>query len=60
LCNANLSQAELDQYLMQLKSAECNIDCVKFIKRYKTISKMSYSNQYNESSGGSGGFGTAN
>jgi hypothetical protein len=48
LLSANLSQAELDQYLIQLKEANCDIDCIKYIKRYKSISKMNYSNQFNE------------
>ena len=54
LCNSNLSQAELDQYLIQLNEAKCDIDCVKYLKRYKTFCKMNYSNQYNEASGSSG------
>lgn len=45
LCSNNLSQAELDQYLIQLKEANCDIDAIKFLKRYKSISKMSYGNQ---------------
>ncbi|CAF0707532.1 unnamed protein product [Brachionus calyciflorus] len=48
LCNPNLSQAELDQYLIQLKEANCDIDSLKYIKRYKTLSKRNYSNQYND------------
>ena len=59
LCTANLSQAELDQYLLQLKSTDCDIDCVKYVKRYKQISKMNYASQYNEGGSGSGGFGSA-
>lgn len=50
LCSNSLSQAELDQYLIQLKAAGCDIECIKYLKRYKSISKMSYTNQYNESS----------
>lgn len=49
LCSNSLSQAELDQYLIQLKSVNCDIDCIKFLKRYKSISKMSYANQYSDS-----------
>ena len=48
LCNSNLTQAELDQYLIQLSESKCDIDCVKYLKRYKTFCKMNYSNQYNE------------
>lgn len=61
LCNTNLSQAELDQCLLQLKSMNCDIDCIKYIKRYKSISKMNYSSQYTESGigGGIAGFGSA-
>lgn len=48
LCSNNLSQAELDQYLIPLKEANCDIDAIKFLKRYKAISKMSYGNQTTE------------
>lgn len=48
-----MSQAELDQYLLQLQSMNCDIECIKFLKRYKSISKMNYSNQYNDSSSSS-------
>lgn len=50
LCSNNLSQAELDQYLIQLKSADCDIESIKFLKRYKSISKMSYANQVADNS----------
>ena len=50
LCSNNLSQAELDQYLLQLKATNCDIECIKYLKRYKSISKMSYTNQYNDAS----------
>ena len=53
LCTNNVSQAELDQYLLQLQSMNCDIECIKFLKRYKSISKMNYSNQYNDSSSSS-------
>jgi sec1 family domain-containing protein 1 len=47
LCSSNnLSSAELDQYLLQLQSVGCDIECVKFIKRYKSIQKMNYPNSY--------------
>lgn len=49
LCS-NLSQAELDQYLLQLKSINCDTDCINFLKRYKSISKMSYTNQVTDNS----------
>jgi hypothetical protein len=45
LCCSNLTQAELDQYLIQLKAANCDIDCIKYIKRYKSLFKMNYNNQ---------------
>ncbi len=50
LCSNNLPQAELDQYLLQLKTAGCDIECIKFLKRYKSISKMSYTNQVADNS----------
>jgi len=50
LCSTNLSQAELDQYLLQLQAAHCDIDCIKFLKRYKSLSKLSYTNQVNAES----------
>jgi hypothetical protein len=48
LCSTNLSQTELDQYLIQLKSANCDIDSIKFLKRYKSISKMTYTKEYHD------------
>ncbi len=49
ICSTNISQTELDQYLTQLQTIpNCNTECIKFIKRYKSISKMN-SNQYSES-----------
>lgn len=50
LCSTNLSQTELDQYLLQLKSLNCDIDCINFLKRFKSISKMSYTNQVTDNS----------
>lgn len=50
LCSNNLSQSELDQYLLQLKTAGCDIECIKFLKRFKSISKMSYTNQVTDNS----------
>jgi hypothetical protein len=49
ICSANLSQSDVDQCLTQLQAIpNCNTECIKFIKRYKSISKMN-SNQYSES-----------
>jgi hypothetical protein len=48
LCSNNLSQAELDQYLLQLKTANCDIEGINFLKRYKSICKMTYTKEFNE------------
>ena len=45
LCNPNLSTTELDQYLAQLRQANCDVDTIKYIKRYKSVSKMSIGGQ---------------
>lgn len=52
LCNANVSPGELDQYLIQLKDANCDIETIKYIKRYKAISKMNFSAASNQASSG--------
>ena len=50
LCASNFNQAELDQYLIQLKEAGCDIECLKYIKRYKSLSKMNYTSQLDSGS----------
>lgn len=52
LCNTNVSPGELDQYLIQLKDANCDIETIKYIKRYKAISKMNFSAASNQASSG--------
>lgn len=53
LCNQNLSQSELDDYLIpKLKEIECDLGSISYIKSYKTISKMNYSNQFGDTTTG--------
>ncbi|CAF0722597.1 unnamed protein product [Didymodactylos carnosus] len=48
ICSPMMTQSELDQYITVLKGSNCNIDPVLYIKRWKSISKMSVVSQARE------------
>lgn len=54
ICSNTITQLEIDQYLLQLQNNDTQVsssisvnDCLRYIKRYKSISKMN-SSQYND------------
>ncbi|UJR14602.1 hypothetical protein I4U23_001597 [Adineta vaga] len=49
ICTPTMTQAELDQYTAVLRGSKCTcIDAISYIKRWKTISKMSVVSQARE------------
>ncbi|CAF3170069.1 unnamed protein product [Rotaria sp. Silwood2] len=59
LCTPTMTQTELDQYMTILRGSNCtHLDAITYIKRWKSISKMSVVSQARE--GGTTTMGTFN
>lgn len=46
ICSVTMTDAEFDQYAMELQAAGCNLAPLKYIKQWKAFAKLSSPNQY--------------